>query len=86
VLWCAIDYDLGCVSFGNNDESIMYDMDGLSVSYMLITAMFVLLIQNRCNPSLRHGSISDMKIELYGYRVWCTLLIRGRFKVIIEEV
>ena len=48
MFWCAIDHDLGCVSFGHNDESIMYDMDGLSVSYLLITAVLVLLIKNRC--------------------------------------
>jgi len=49
VLWYVIDYDLVCISFSNNSEINMCEIDGLGVSYILVIVVVVLLFKYMCN-------------------------------------
>ena len=49
MLWYVIDWDLVCMSFSNNYEIKMCEMDGLGVSYILVVAVVVLLFKYMCN-------------------------------------
>jgi len=49
------------------------ELGGLDIPDIMVSAVLVLLIKNRCNPNLRHGGGSNMKIELCKNGVWCTL-------------
>ena len=51
----------------------MCELGGLDIPDIMVSAVLVLLIKNRCNPNLRHGGGSNMKIELCKNGVWCTL-------------
>ena len=44
-----IDYDLVCISFSNNSEINMCEIDGLGVSYILVIVVVVLLFKYMCN-------------------------------------
>jgi len=61
------------MSFSDNYENYVCELGGFDIPYIAISAVLVLLIKNRCNPNLRHGGKSNMKIELCENGVWCTL-------------
>jgi len=45
MLWCAINYVLGCMSFSDNYENYVCELDGLDISYLMITAMRASLLK-----------------------------------------
>ena len=85
MLWYAINYVLGCMSFGDNYENYVCELGGLDISYIMIIVVMTSLLKYWCNHSFKLGDLNYMKIKLYGYKARSILWISGRFNVIIEE-
>jgi len=55
------------MSFSDNYENYVCELDGLDISYLMIAAVMVSLLKYWCNHSFKLGDLNYMKIKLYVY-------------------